>query len=204
MRLTNYYMPTLRDDPADAEVVSHKLLVRGAFVRKQETGIYSYLPLGMKVKNKIYKIVCDAMEDYDSVQVETSMIQPKELWQASGRWQTFGPEMLKMTDRLGREYCFGPTAEEYFADLVKNELVSYKQLPLNLYQIVEKFRDERRPRNGIIRARSFLMKDAYSFDEDYEGLKAAYQKMWDAYVQAFDNMRIDYKIVQGDTGAMGG
>ena len=204
MKLTNYYMPTLRDNPSDAEVYSDKLLVRGGFVRKQEAGIYSYLPLGMKVKNKIYKIVCDAMEDYDSIHVETSMVQPKELWQASGRWDTFGPEMLKMTDRMGREYCFGPTAEEYFTDLVKDELVSYKQLPLNLYQIVEKFRDERRPRHGIMRARAFLMKDAYSFDEDYEQLELSYQKMWDAYIQAFDNMRIDYKIVQGDTGAMGG
>ena len=204
MKLTNYYMPTLRDDPADAEVPSHKLLIRGGFVRKQESGIYSYLPLGMKVKNKIFQIVVDAMNDYDAIQVETSMVQPKHLWEASGRWSTFGPEMLKMTDRAGREYCFGPTAEEYFADLIKNEVTSYKQLPLNLYQIVEKFRDEKRPRNGILRARSFLMKDAYSFDEDFEGLQKSYQKMWDSYVQAFDNMRIDYKIVQGDTGAMGG
>lgn len=204
MKLSNYYMPTLRDDPQDAETQSHKYLVRGAFIRKSASGIYSFLPLGKKVLNKIEAIVREAMEHYDSMEVETSVLQPREIWDKSGRWETFGPEMFKLKDRHDKEYCLGPTAEEYFTELVKNELNSYKQLPLNIYQIVTKFRDEKRPRFGINRSREFLMKDAYSFDEDLEGLQKSYQKMWDAYVEAFDRMGLKYKIVEGDTGSMGG
>lgn len=204
MKLSNYYMPTLREDPQDAEIQSHKFLVRGAFIRKSASGIYSYLPLGKKVMNKIEKIVREAMENHDSMEVSTSVLQPREIWDASGRWATFGPEMFKLNDRHDKEFCLGPTAEEYFTTLIKDELKSYKQLPLNIYQIVTKFRDEKRPRFGINRSREFLMKDAYSFDEDLEGLKVSYQKMWDAYVEAFDRMKINYKIVQGDTGSMGG
>lgn len=204
MKLSNYYMPTLRDDPQDAETVSHKLLVRGAFIRKTASGIYSYLPLGKKVVNKIEAIIRESMENYDSVEISTSVLQPKEIWEASGRWDTFGPEMFKLKDRHDREYCLGPTAEEYFTYLIKDELNSYKDLPLNLYQIVTKFRDEKRPRFGINRSRDFLMKDAYSFDADQEGLEVSYQKMWDAYVEIFDRMGLDYKIVEGDSGTMGG
>lgn len=204
MRLSKYYMPTLREDPVDAETASHKLLVRGAFIRKQASGIYSFLPLGQKVKNKIIDIVKEAMDGHDSIEISTSILQDKEIWEKSGRWDTFGPEMFKIKDRNEREYALGPTAEEALTDLVKNELNSYKQLPLNLYQIVDKFRDEKRPRFGINRSRDFLMKDAYSFDKDQKGLEESYQLMWDAYVEAFDKMGLDYKIVEGDTGSMGG
>ena len=204
MKLSKYYMPTLRQDPVDAETASHRFLTRGAFIRKQASGVYSFLPLGKKVINKIEAIVRTAMENYDSIEVSTSILQAREIWEASGRWETFGPEMFKLKDRHDREYCLGPTAEESFTNLVKNELNSYKQLPLNIYQIVDKFRDEKRPRFGINRSRDFLMKDAYSFDADFEGLAVSYKKMWDAYVEAFDKMGLTYKIVEGDTGTMGG
>ncbi|WP_306485273.1 proline--tRNA ligase [Anaerococcus sp.] len=204
MRLSKYYMPTLREDPVDAETASHKFLTRGAFIRKQASGVYSFLPLGKKVINKIEAIVREAMENHDSIEVSTSILQAREIWEASGRWETFGPEMFKLKDRHEREYCLGPTAEEAFTALVKDELNSYKQLPLNIYQIVDKFRDEKRPRFGINRSRDFLMKDAYSFDADMEGLEISYQKMRDAYVEAFDKMGLDYKIVEGDSGTMGG
>lgn len=204
MRLSKYYMPTLREDPVDAETASHKLLVRGGFIRKQASGIYSFLPLGQKVKNKIINIVKEAMDSHDAIEISTSVLQDREIWEMSGRWDTFGPEMFKLKDRNDREYALGPTAEEALTALVKNELNSYKQLPLNLYQIVDKFRDEKRPRFGINRSRDFLMKDAYSFDKDVEGLEESYKLMWDAYVEAFDKMGLKYKIVEGDTGSMGG
>lgn len=204
MRLSNYYMPTLREDPVDAETASHKLLVRGAFIRQQASGIYSFLPLGKKVLNKIEAIVRDAMDSYGAIEVATSILQPRQIWDKSTRWETFGPEMFKLKDRHEREYALGPTAEEAFVDLIKDELNSYKQLPVNLYQIVDKFRDEKRPRFGINRSRDFLMKDAYTFDEDQAGLEKAYMNMWESYEYAFDKMKLDYKIVEGDTGAMGG
>lgn len=204
MRLSNYYMPTLRQDPVDAETASHKLLVRGAFIRQQASGIYSFLPLGQKVLNKIETIVRDAMDSHGAIEVSTSILQPRQIWDKSTRWETFGPEMFKLKDRHDREYALGPTAEESFVDLIKDELNSYKQLPLNLYQIVDKFRDEKRPRFGINRSRDFLMKDAYTFDADQEGLEKSYMNMWKAYEVAFDKMKLDYKVVEGDTGAMGG
>ena len=204
MRLSKYYMPTLREDPVDAETASHKLLVRGAFIRQQASGIYSFLPLGQKVLNKIETIVRDAMDSHGAIEVSTSILQPRQIWDKSTRWETFGPEMFKLKDRHDREYALGPTAEESFVDLIKDELNSYKQLPLNLYQIVDKFRDEKRPRFGINRSRDFLMKDAYTFDADQEGLEKSYMNMWKAYEVAFDKMKLDYKVVEGDTGAMGG
>ncbi|MDU1828978.1 proline--tRNA ligase [Anaerococcus sp.] len=204
MKLSKYYMPTLRENPVDAETASHKLLVRGAFIRKQGSGIYSFLPLGQKVKNKIIDIVRESMDNHYAIEISTSVLQDREIWEMSGRWDTFGPEMFKLTDRNDREYALGPTAEEALTALIKDELNSYKQLPLNLYQIVDKFRDEKRPRFGINRSRDFLMKDAYSFDKDMEGLEESYKLMWDAYVEAFDRMGLDYKIVEGDTGSMGG
>lgn len=197
-------MPTLREDPVDAETASHKLLLRAAFIRRQASGVYSFLPLGKRVINKIEDLVRYAMDSHDAIEVSTSILQPREIWEASGRWATFGPEMFKLKDRHDREYALGPTAEESFVDLIKDELNSYKQLPLNIYQIVDKFRDEKRPRFGINRSRDFLMKDAYTFDQDQEGLEKSYQNMWDAYEFVFDNLDLDYKIVEGDTGAMGG
>lgn len=155
MRLSKYYMPTLRENPVDAETASHKLLVRGAFIRKQGSGIYSFLPLGQKVKNKIIDIVRESMDNHYAIEISTSVLQDREIWEMSGRWDTFGPEMFKLTDRNDREYALGPTAEEALTALIKDELNSYKQLPLNLYQIVDKFRDEKRPRFGINRSRDF-------------------------------------------------
>lgn len=197
-------MPTLREDPVDSETASHKLLVRGAFIRKQSSGIYTFLPLGKKVINKIEAIIRDEMEKYDSIEVQTSILQIREIWDKSGRWETFGPEMFKLQDRHDRQYCLGPTAEEAFTDLIKDELSSYKQLPVNLYQIVSKFRDEKRPRFGINRSRDFIMKDGYSFDADEKGLEESYQKMWDAYSEVFERLGLEIKIVEGDSGSMGG
>lgn len=197
-------MPTLREDPVDSETASHKLLVRGAFIRKQSSGIYTFLPLGKKVINKIEAIIRDEMEKYDSIEVQTSILQTREIWDKSGRWETFGPEMFKLQDRHDRQYCLGPTAEEAFTDLIKDELSSYKQLPVNLYQIVSKFRDEKRPRFGINRSRDFIMKDGYSFDADEKGLEESYQKMWDAYSEVFERLGLEIKIVEGDSGSMGG
>lgn len=204
MRLKRYYMPTLREVPGDAEIPSHQLLLRAGMIRKAASGIYSYLPLGQRVVQKVERIVREEMDRAGSQEIRVSVLQPKEIWEQSGRWKTFGPEMFKLTDRAEHEYCLGPTAEEYFTDLVHEELRSYKQLPLNLYQIQWKYRDEKRPRFGINRSREFLMKDAYSFDQDEEGMRRSYQEMWDAYVRVFDRLGIDYRIVRGDSGAMGG
>ena len=204
MRMKRYYMPTLRESPADAEIASHKLLLRAGMIRKTASGIYSYLPLGIRVLEKIEKIVREEMDRSGSQEIRTSIIQPREIWEESGRWQTFGPEMFKLKDRGDREFCLGPTAEEYFTALVSQEIRSYKQLPLNIYQIQWKYRDEKRPRFGINRSREFLMKDAYSFDKDRAGMEEAYQIMWDAYAKVFDRLGIEYRVVLGDSGAMGG
>lgn len=204
MRLTKLYMPTLREVPTDAEVESHKLLLRAAMIRRSTTGIYSYLPLGYRVVRKIEQIVREEMDRAGSQEILMSAIQPAEIWEESGRWDKFGPEMFKLVDRNGRDFCLGPTAEEYFTTLVKDEVSSYKQLPLNIYQIQTKYRDEKRPRFGINRAREFLMKDAYSFDKDEEGLQKSYDMYYKAYQNVFDRLSLDYKIVEGDNGAMGG
>ena len=204
MRLTQLYMPTLKDDPQDAEIQSHALLVRGAFIRKSASGIYSYLPLGYRIVRKIENIVRQEMDRAGSQEILMSAIQPREIWEATGRWERFGPEMFKLKDRNDREFCLGPTAEEYFTTLIKDEVKSYKQLPLNLYQIQTKYRDEKRPRFGINRTREFSMKDAYSFDRDPEGLEKSYMIMYRAYEKIFDRLELDYKIVEGDNGSMGG
>ena len=204
MRLTQLYMPTLKDDPQDAEIQSHALLVRGAFIRKSASGIYSYLPLGYRIVRKIENIVRQEMDRAGSQEILMSAIQPREIWEATGRWERFGPEMFKLKDRNDREFCLGPTAEEYFTTLIRDEVKSYKQLPLNLYQIQTKYRDEKRPRFGINRTREFSMKDAYSFDRDPEGLEKSYMIMYRAYEKIFDRLELDYKIVEGDNGSMGG
>ncbi len=204
MKLSNYYIPTLREVPADAEIASHQLLLRAGMIRKSATGIYTYLPLGYRVIRKIEQIVREEMDRAGSLEILMSALQPKEIWEDSGRWSIFGPEMFKLKDRNDREYCLGPTAEEYFTSLIKDEVKSYKQLPLNIYQIQTKYRDEKRPRFGLNRAREFSMKDAYSFDTSPETMEVAYQKMYDAYVKIFDRMGLDYRIVLGDSGAMGG
>lgn len=204
MRMSKMYMPTLREVPSEAEIPSHKLLVKAGMIRKLVSGVYSYLPLGYRVIRKIEKIVREEMDRAGSQELLMSAIQPAELWQASGRWDNFGPEMFKLKDRNDRKFCLGPTHEEYFTNLIKDEIKSYKQLPLNLYQIQTKYRDEKRPRFGLIRGREFIMKDAYSFDKDEEGLKEAYLNMWTAYEKVFDRLKLRYKVVEGDSGAMGG
>ena len=204
MRMSKMYMPTLREVPSEAEIPSHQLLLRAGMIRKLVSGVYSYLPLGYRSIRKVEQVVREEMDKAGSQELLMSAIQPRELWEASGRWANFGPEMWRLKDRNDREFCLGPTHEEYFTDLIKDEIKSYKQLPLNLYQIQTKYRDEKRPRFGLMRCREFIMKDAYSFDIDEDGMKAAYQIMWDAYDAIFKRLMLDYKVVQGDTGAMGG
>ena len=204
MRMSKLYMPTLREMPAEAEIPSHKLLLRAGMIRKLVSGVYSYLPLGYRVIRKIEEIVREEMDRAGSQELLMSAIQPREIWEATGRWDNFGPEMFKLRDRNDREFCLGPTHEEYFTNLIKDEIRSYKQLPLNLYQIQTKYRDEKRPRFGLMRCREFIMKDAYSFDIDEEGMRAAYENMWQAYDKVFTRLKLKFKVVQGDTGAMGG
>lgn len=204
MRMNKFYMPTLREDPQDAEIASHKLLLRAGMIRKTAAGLYSYLPLGYRVVRKVENIVREEMDNYNSQEIHMPVTQPREIWEESGRWKTFGPEMFKLKDRNNREFCLGPTAEEYFTDLVKGEIKSYKQLPLNIYQIQTKYRDEKRPRFGINRSREFLMKDAYTFDVDEKAMSDAYMNMWRAYEVIFNRLGLEYKIVAGDSGAMGG
>lgn len=203
MKMDKFYMPTLKEDPQDAEIASHRLLLRAGMIRKSASGIYSYLPLGYRVIRKIENIVREGMDKYGAQEVLMSALQPQEIWEESGRWSKFGEEMFRLKDRNNREFCLGPTAEEYFTTLVRDELKSYKQLPLNIYQIQTKYRDEKRPRFGINRAREFTMKDAYTFDKDQQGLEESYQNMWDAYEYIFDKIDLDYRIVEGDSGIMG-
>ena len=204
MRMSKIYMPTLREVPAEADIPSHNLLLRGGMTKQLVAGVYSYLPLGYRVIQKIENIVREEMDAAGSQELLMSAIQPKELWEATGRWENFGPEMFKLNDRHEREFCLGPTHEEVFTDTIKGDVNSYRQLPLNLYQIQTKYRDEKRPRFGVIRAREFIMKDAYSFDRDIEGMKKSYEEMWDAYDKVFTRLKLKYKVVQGDSGAMGG
>lgn len=204
MKMSKMYMPTLREVPAEAEIPSHQLLLRAGMMRKLVSGVYTYLPLGYRVIRKVEQICREEMDAAGSQEFLLSALQPKELWEASGRWKDFGPEMWRLTDRNEREFCLGPTHEEYFTSVIKDEIKSYKQLPLNIYQIQTKYRDEKRPRFGLMRGREFIMKDAYSFDVDEEGMKQAYQIMWDAYDKIFTRLKLKYKVVQGDTGAMGG
>ncbi len=204
MKMSKMYMPTLREVPSEAEIPSHQLMLRAGMIRKLVSGVYSYLPLGFRAIRKVEQVVREEMDKADSQELLMSAIQPKELWELSGRWTDYGPEMWRLKDRNDREFCLGPTHEEYFTDLIKDEIKSYKQLPLNLYQIQTKYRDEKRPRFGLMRCREFIMKDAYTFDVDENAMKTAYQKMWDAYDKIFTRLKLNYKVVEGDTGAMGG
>lgn len=198
------YMPTLREVPTEAEIPSHQLLLRAGMIRKLVSGVYTYLPLGYRVIRKVEEIIREEMDAAGSQEFLLSALQPRELWEASGRWEDFGPEMWRVTDRNDREFCLGPTHEEYFTSVIKDEIKSYKQLPLNIYQIQTKYRDEKRPRFGLMRGREFIMKDAYSFDVDEEALVKAYEIMWESYDKVFNRLKLNYKVVQGDTGAMGG
>ncbi|HAS88273.1 MAG TPA: proline--tRNA ligase [Desulfovibrio sp.] len=204
MRLSRFYIPTLKEDPSEAEVVSHKLLMRAGMIRKLTSGIYNYLPLGLKSVNKVANIVREEMNRAGALEVLMPMVQPGDLWQETGRWDYYGKELLRVKDRHGRDYCLGPTHEEVITDLVRGEVKSYKQLPLNLYQIQTKFRDEIRPRFGLMRGREFIMKDAYSFDKDEAGAEESYANMFEAYKKAFSRIGLNFRPVQADSGAIGG
>ncbi len=204
MRFSRYYVPTLKEDPAEAEVISHKLLLRGGFIRKLTSGIYSFLPMGLKVLNKIEDIIREEMNRAGAIEVLLPLVQPAELWKETGRWERYGKELLRFKDRHNRDFCLGPTHEEVITDLVRHEIRSYRQLPLNLYQIHTKFRDEIRPRFGLMRAREFVMKDGYSFDKDEEGARKSYESMFEAYNRIFKRIGLVFRAVEADTGQIGG
>lgn len=204
MRMTRLHAPTLKENPKDAEVVSHKLLVRGGYVRKLAAGIYDYLPLANRVLRKIEAIVREELEAADAQEVRLPIVQPSEIWEESGRWGQYGPELLRVKDRKGNAFCLGPTHEEVIVDLVRRDVSSWKVLPLNLYQIQVKFRDEIRPRAGLMRGREFIMKDAYSFDLDDDAANASYDAMYAAYERIFTRCGLDFRAVEADTGAIGG
>lgn len=204
MKMSQMYFKTLREDPNEAEIPSHKLLLRAGMIRKLVSGVYGFMPMGFRTVRKIEEIVRQEMNAKGAQEILMSAIQPAELWQESGRWYDFGPEMFRLKDRNDREFCLGPTHEEIFTDIVRNEVSSHKQLPLNLYQIQTKYRDEKRPRFGLMRSREFIMKDAYSFDKDWEGLDKSYRDMYDAYTRIFERCGLNFRIVEADTGAMGG
>ena len=204
MKASQSFLATLKEAPSDAEVVSHKLMVRAGLIRKLSAGIYNYLPLGLKVIRKVENIIREEMNRAGAIELLMPMIQPAELWQETGRWEKMGPELLRIKDRHDRDFLIQPTSEEVITDLARNEIKSYKQLPINFYQIQTKFRDERRPRFGIMRGREFSMKDAYSFDRDTDGLKKSYQIMFDAYTRIFKRMGLKFRAVTADNGAIGG
>ncbi len=204
MRTSRLLLSTLRETPADAEVISHQLMLRAGMIRRLASGLYTWLPLGLRVLRKVEKIVREEMDRAGAQELLMPAVQPAELWQESGRWDQYGPELLRFTDRHGREFCFGPTHEEVITDLVRREIQSYKQLPANFYQIQTKFRDEVRPRFGVMRAREFLMKDAYSFHLDEASLQETYDTMYETYSRIFSRLGLDFRAVMADTGAIGG
>ena len=204
MRASQWLIATLKETPNDAEIASHQLMLRAGMIRKLGSGLYTWLPLGLKVLRKIEAIVREEMNRAGAMELLMPAVQPAELWQETGRWETFGGQLLTMQDSNGRDYCFGPTHEEVITDLMRNELQSYKQLPANFYQIQTKFRDEIRPRFGVMRAREFIMKDAYSFHIDKESLQQTYDNMYQTYNRIFDRLGLKYRAVEADTGAIGG
>ena len=204
MRTSQYLLSTQKETPTDAEVISHQLMLRAGMVRKLAAGLYTWLPSGLRVLNKVADIVRDEMNKAGSIEILMPVVQPADLWQESGRWEEYGPELLRIKDRQSRDFVLGPTHEEVITSLVKNEVNSYKQLPLNLYQIQTKFRDEIRPRFGIMRSREFIMKDAYSFHVDQSCLETTYQKMYQAYCNIFERVGLDYRPVIADNGSIGG
>ncbi|MFA4982042.1 MAG: proline--tRNA ligase [Candidatus Omnitrophota bacterium] len=204
MRWTQAFIPTLKEDPQDAEVISHKLMVRGGFIRKLVSGAYSYLPLGVRVLEKVEKIIREEMNAKDAQEVLLPAIHPPEIWKKTGRYDVLGPVLIKFKDRHGKECVLGPTHEEIITDLVANNISSYKDLPQIFYQIQTKFRDEPRPRFGVMRTSEFIMKDAYSFDCDAEGMEKSYRKMHEAYCRIFERCGLPYVAVEADPGMMGG
>lgn len=204
MRYSQFGLTTLKEVPAEAEIVSHQLMLRAGLIRRLSSGLFTWMPIGLRVMRKVEAVVREEMNRAGALELLMPAVQPAELWQESGRWDQYGDLLLRMSDRHEREFCFGPTHEEVITDVARRELRSYKQLPLNWYQIQTKFRDEIRPRFGVMRSREFIMKDAYSFDLDAEGLKASYQKMHDAYEAIFTRLGLKFRIVDADTGEIGG
>jgi len=204
MKMSKMLLSTMKELPTEAEIPSHQLMLRAGLMRKLASGVYNYMPLGLRVLRKIENIIRVEMDKTGAQEFLAPALLPSELWKESGRWQVMGPEMFKLKDRNQREFCLGPTHEEVFTDIARNEIKSYKQLPLNLYQIQTKYRDERRPRYGVIRSREFIMKDAYSFDVNNEGLDISYNKMYEAYTKIFQRCFLNCKPVEADSGAMGG
>jgi prolyl-tRNA synthetase len=204
MRTSRFPLQTLKEVPADAEIASHRLMLRAGLIRKLAAGLYTWLPLGLRVLRRVEGIVREEMDRAGALELLMPAVQPAELWQESARWEQYGPELLRLADRHGRDFCFGPTHEEIITDLARNELRSYRQLPVNFYQIQTKFRDEIRPRFGVMRAREFLMKDAYSFHLDQDSLQVTYDLMYATYNRIFERCGLDFRAVQADTGAIGG
>jgi len=204
MRMTETFVPTLRTTPAEAEIISHQLLLRAGYIRKSAAGVYTYLPFAQRVLKKIQDIIRDEMNKAGGQELLLPIMQPAELWMETGRWHVYGEEMFRLKDRHNRDFCLGPTHEEIITDLIRGEVNSYRQLPLRLYQIQNKYRDERRPRFGLMRGREFIMKDLYSFDRDEEGLDISYQKMYEAYTNIFTRCGLKFRPVEADSGAIGG
>jgi prolyl-tRNA synthetase len=204
MRATQYYVATLKEAPQEAELASHKLMIRAGLIRKLSSGLYSWMPLGLRVLRKVENIVREEMNRAGALEMLAPPIQPRELWEETGRWELYGPMMLHILDRGEREFCYAPTAEEVLCDIVRKEIRSYRQLPVNFYQIQTKFRDEIRPRFGVMRAREFTMKDAYSFDADFAGLQKSYAAMYDAYGRIFTRLGLEFRAVAADSGEIGG
>src|SRR5437762_2422410 len=204
MRTSQVLIPTLREDPGEAETVSHKLMIRAGLIRKVAAGIYTYLPLGLRVIRKIEQIIREEMNQAGAQELLMPIASPAELWQETGRWSFYGKELLRFKDRHEREFCLGPTHEEVITDLFRREIRSYRQMPLNFYQIQTKFRDEIRPRFGLMRGREFIMKDAYSFDQDEASARLSYQKMYETYQRIFTRCGLTFRAVEADTGLIGG
>lgn len=204
MRVSQFPLATLKETPANAEVVSHQLMLRAGMIRRIASGLYTWMPLGLRVLRRVENIIREEMEAAGAIELLMPTVQPAELWQESGRWEKYGPELLRLTDRHHREFCYGPTHEEVITDLVRREVHSYKQLPLNYYQVQTKFRDEIRPRFGVMRSREFIMKDAYSFHLTDASLQETYERMFDAYCRIFERLGLNYRPVQADTGSIGG
>ena len=204
MKTSNLLLATQRENPSDAETISHQLMIKAGLIRKVASGIYNWLPLGIKVLRKVENIVRQEMNDSGAQEVLMPMVQPGELWKETGRWQQYGKELLILADRHDRQFCLGPTHEEVITDLCRNEIRSHRQMPITFYQIQTKFRDEIRPRFGVMRSREFIMKDAYSFDLSEDEMNDSYQSMREAYIKIFDSLGLDYRIVKADSGAIGG
>lgn len=204
MRASRFFIATLKEAPSDAEIVSHKLMMRAGLIKRLGSGIYTYMPMGLRVIRKVEAIVREEMNRSGAIELLMPVVQPAELWQETGRWQKYGPELMRVKDRHNRDYVIQPTSEEVITDVARTEIKSYRQLPLNFYHIQTKFRDERRPRFGLMRGREFTMKDAYSFDRDADGLKLSYQIMYDAYIRIFNRFGLQFRAVAADNGAIGG